>query len=80
MDEHAVFDVILSAASFTVALVGQFSVYDAMTYISNIFLFVSMLMLFMKIWPDEICSIDHTSCDKALAPDDCIGVLTSFCV
>jgi hypothetical protein len=35
-------------------------------------------MLLVKIWPDEVYSIDHTWCDKALAADDWIGVLITF--
>lgn len=33
MDERAVFDSVLSTASFTVVIVGQFSVHDALSHI-----------------------------------------------
>lgn len=40
MDEHAVVDFVLSPASFTVAIVGQFPVHDALGHIIFNFLCV----------------------------------------
>jgi hypothetical protein len=48
MDEHkhAVVDALLPAASFTVALVGQFSVYDAL---------IRAIFNFLCVYFDVIC-------------------------
>jgi hypothetical protein len=48
MDEHVVFDCVLSATSFPVVIAGRFSVHDALShtyfYLSFYASYVSMLM------------------------------------